>query len=302
MVGPGDDAGVVRFKNCFLVETIDVITPIVDDPYTFGAICAANAVSDVYAMGGTPLSALAILGFPSCDFEAPVIRRLLKGCIDKLGEADTCLIGGHSIEDKEFKFGLAVTGVVGGKAILKVAGASPGDILILTKPLGTGIVTSAAKKGKVKGAFLSKAVASMLRLNKHASKAAVLSGSRSATDVTGFGLLGHGLNMAKSSKADLVIWYDRVPVMDGVKKFAGAGLAPGGAQRNLDFCGSDVTFPTGFPNYAKLILSDPQTSGGMLIALPPKGLKKFERSAKKEKMSYWIIGEVAKGRGKIIVK
>jgi selenide,water dikinase len=302
VVGPGDDAGVVRFKDCFLVETIDVITPIVDDPYTFGAICAANAVSDVYAMGGTPLSALAVLGFPSCDFKASVIRRLLKGCIDKLGEADTCLIGGHSIEDKEFKFGLAVTGVVGRNDILKVAGASPGNILVLTKPLGIGIVTSAAKKGKVKGAALNKAIASMLRLNKHASKAAVLSGSRSATDVTGFGLLGHGLNMAKSSKADFVIWYDRVPVMDGVKKFAGAGLAPRGAQRNLDFCSRDVTFPVDFPHDAKLVLSDPQTSGGMLIALPEKGLKKFERSAKKENMPYWIIGEVVRGKGKIIVK
>lgn len=302
MVGPGDDAGVVRFKDCFLVETIDVITPIVDDPYTFGAICAANAVSDVYAMGGTPLSALAVLGFPSCDFKASVIRRLLKGCIDKLGEADTCLIGGHSIEDKEFKFGLAVTGVVGRNAILKVAGALPGNILVLTKPLGTGIITSAAKKGKVKSATLNQAIASMLRLNKHASKAAVLSGSRSATDITGFGLLGHGLNIAKSSKADLVIWYDRVPVMDGVKKFAAASLSPRGAQRNLDFCRRDVTFPAGFPHDAKLVLSDPQTSGGMLISLPEKGLKKFERSAKKENMPYWIIGEVVRGKGKIIVK
>lgn len=292
----------MRFKDCLLVETIDVITPIVDDPYTFGAICAANAVSDVYAMGGTPLSALAILGFPSCDFKASVIRRLLKGCIDKLAEADTCLIGGHSIEDKEFKFGLAVTGVVGSKAILKVAGASPGNILVLTKPLGTGIITSAAKKGKAMGAVLKKVIASMLQLNSAASKAAVLSGSRSATDVTGFGLLGHGLNIAKSSGADLVIYYDRVPVMDRVKKFAGAGLAPGGARRNLDFCSRDVAFPSGFPADAKLILSDPQTSGGMLIALPPMGLKKFERIAKKEKMPYWVIGEVVKGKGKIIVK
>lgn len=279
-----------------------MITPIVDDPYTFGAICAANAVSDVYAMGGIPLSALAVLGFPSCDFKASVIKRLLKGCIDKLAEADACLIGGHSIEDKEFKFGLAVTGVVDKKAILKVAGASPGDVLVLTKPLGTGILTSAAKRGKVKSAVLNKVIASMLSLNRTASKAAVMSGSGSATDVTGFGLLGHGLNIAKSSKADLVIYYDRVPVMDGVRKFAEAGMVPGGAKRNLDFCSRDVKFPTDFPNDAKLILSDPQTSGGLLIALPPKGLKKFERLARKEKMSYWEIGEVMKGKGKIIIK
>jgi len=292
----------VRFKDRLLVETIDVITPIVDDPYTFGAICAANAVSDVYAMGGAPLSALAFLGFSSCDFGPTVIRKLLKGCIDKLAEADTCLIGGHSIEDREFKFGLSVTGIADKKTILKVGGAAPGDILVLTKPLGTGIITSAAKKGKVKGAALNRAVASMLLLNKTASKAAVLSGSRSATDVTGFGLLGHGLNIAKNSKTDLVVLYDSVPVMNGVKKLAGAGMAPGGARRNLDFCSRDVIFPPDFSKGAQLVLSDPQTSGGMLIALPPKGLKKFEKIAGREKMPYWIIGGVVKGKGRIIVK
>lgn len=302
VVGPGDDAGVLRFKDILLVETIDVITPIVDDPYTFGAICAANSVSDVYAMGGTPLSALAVLGFSSCDFGASVIKRLLKGCIDKLEEAGACLIGGHSIEDKELKFGLAVTGVVDSKTILKVAGASPGDILVLTKPLGTGILTSAAKRGKVKNAALNKVITSMLQLNKTASKAAVLSGSRAATDVTGFGLLGHGLNIAKSSAADLVIFYDKVPVMNGTIKFAAEGIVPKGARRNFDFCSKEVIFTKNISQDERLILSDPQTSGGLLIALPPKGLKKFERIAKKENMPYWIIGKVIKGEGKIIVK
>ncbi len=285
-----------------LVETVDVITPIVDDPYEFGAICAANSVSDVYAMGGTPLSALAVLGFSSCDFSSSVIKRLLKGCIDKLDEAGACLVGGHSIEDKELKFGLAVTGVVDRKTILRVAGASPGDILVLTKPLGTGILTSAAKRGRVKGSALNKVIASMLQLNKAASKAAVLSGSRAATDVTGFGLLGHGLNMAKSSRADLVIFYDKVPVMNGVKKFVAEGIVPKGARKNYDFCSKDIIFTKNFSHDDQLILSDPQTSGGLLIALPPKGIKKFERIAKKDKISYWVIGEVIKGKGKIIVK
>lgn len=301
-MGPGDDAGVLRFKGNLIVETIDVITPIVDDPYTFGAICAANAVSDVYAMGGTPLSALAFLGFSSCDFGPPVIKRLLKGCVNKLKEAGACLLGGHSIEDNEFKFGLAVTGVVDKKAILKVDGASPGNLLILTKPLGTGILTSASKRGKIKGAALNKVIASMLRLNKTSSKAAVLSGARSATDVTGFGLLGHGLNMAKSSKVDLVIFYNRVPLMDGAKRYASEGIIPKGAQRNLEFCGKDVDFPKGLSNEDKLIMSDPQTSGGLLIALPAKGMRTFEDFAKREKMPYWIIGEVVKGKGRIIVK
>ncbi|MBI4850175.1 MAG: selenide, water dikinase SelD [Nitrospirae bacterium] len=302
VVGPGDDAGVLRFKSNLLVETVDVITPIVDDPYTFGAICAANSVSDVYAMGGRPLSALAILGFSSCDYPSSAVKSLLKGCIDKLKEAGACLIGGHSIDDKEFKFGLAVTGAIDNKTILKVAGASAGEVLILTKPLGTGIITSAAKRGKVKSAALNRVIASMLKLNKTASMAAVACGSQSATDVTGFGLLGHGLNMAKSSKADLVIFYDKVPLMDEVKKCAAAGLVPKGAQRNLEFCKKDVIFSNGISKEEQLILSDPQTSGGLLIALPPKGLKKFDRIAKKERMPYWIIGEVIKGKGRIIVR
>ncbi len=302
MVGPGDDAGIFRYNNTLLVETVDVITPIVDDPYTFGAICAANAVSDVYAMGGIPLTALAILGFASCDFSSLVIKKLLKGCIDKLEEAGACLIGGHSIEDNEFKFGLAVTGIIETKTILKTDGASPGDILILTKPLGTGIITSAYKRGKLKNHALKEVVASMLKLNKTASKAAVMCGAQSATDVTGFGLLGHGLNIAKSSGADLVISYDKVPLMKGVRKYAALGLAPKGAHRNFVFCSRDVIFPVNFPKEAQLILSDPQTSGGLLIALPSKGLKKFDNVAKKEKMSYWIIGEVQKGKGKIVIE
>jgi selenide,water dikinase len=302
VVGPGDDAGIFRYNNILLVETVDVITPIVDDPYTFGAICAANSVSDVYAMGGTPLTALAILGFASCDFSSSVIKNLLKGCIDKLEEAGACLIGGHSIEDNEFKFGLAVTGSVDKKTILRVAGASPNDILILTKPLGTGILTSAAKRGKLKKAALNKVIASMLQLNKTASIAAVLSGARAATDVTGFGLLGHGLNIAKSSMVDLVIYYDKIPLMNEAGKFAASGSVPKGALRNLEFCSKDVIFSETFPKEAQLILSDPQTSGGLLIALPPGGMKKFDAFAKREKMPYWPIGEVVRGNGKIIVK
>jgi selenide,water dikinase len=302
VVGPGDDAGVFRYKNNFLVETVDVITPIVDDPHTFGAICAANAVSDIYAMGGTPLTALAILGFASCDFGSAVIRKLLRGAIDKLNEAGACLIGGHSIEDKEFKFGFAVTGVVDKNKILKAGGASAGDILILTKPLGTGILTAAAKKGKVKKISLNKVVDSMLMLNKNASQAAVSAGAKGATDVTGFGLLGHALNMAKTSKVNLIIHNEKVPLMNKVHVLAEADLVPKGAKNNLAFCSKNSTFAKSISSGEKLVLSDPQTSGGLLIALPPKELKKFGRIMKKARMSYWIIGEVKKGRGRIIVE
>ena len=301
-MGPGDDAGVFRHKDTFLVETVDVITPIVDDPYTFGAICAANSVSDVYAMGGNPLTALAILGFASCDFDPPVIRKLMDGAADKLEEAGACLIGGHSIEDHEFKFGFSVTGVVEKDNILKVAGASAGEILVMTKPLGTGILTSAAKKGKIKISALNAVIDSMLMLNKTASKAAVAAGSRSATDITGFGLLGHALNIARSSKADLVIDSKKVPLMDNVKELSDAEAVPKGAKSNLDFCIKGTDFAKSVTKGSRLALSDPQTSGGLLISLPADGLKKFDRVMKKENLPYWTIGEVRKGKGRIIVE
>lgn len=285
-----------------MVETVDVITPIVDDPYTFGAVCAANSVSDVFAMGGRPLTALAILGYASCDFGPPVIRQLLKGSVEKLNEAGACLIGGHSIEDEQFKFGFAVSGVVEKNAVLKVAGASAGDVLVLTKPLGTGILTSAVKLKKMKKAGLKTVVDSMLMLNKKASEAAVSAGSRAATDVTGFGLLGHALNIAKSSKVNLVIQYDKVPLMSRVKEFIAKGVVPKGAKNNLSFCSKNVDFSAGIEDVDRLSMSDPQTSGGLLICLPPKGLKKFKQRAGREKMPYWIIGEVVKGRGRIKVE
>jgi selenide,water dikinase len=302
VVGPGDDAGVFRHKDTFLVDTVDVITPIVDDPYTFGAICAANSVSDVYAMGGKPLTALAILGFASCDFGASVIKKLLDGAADKLEEAGACLIGGHSIEDNEFKFGFSVTGVVEKDSILEAGGASAGEILVITKKLGTGILTSAVKKKKIKHSALNAVIDSMLMLNKTASKAAVSAGSKGATDVTGFGLLGHALNIARRSKADLVIQSETVPLMDNVRELSARGAVPKGAKTNLDFCKKGTTFSKSVTEGIKLALSDPQTSGGLLVSLPPEGLKKFDRIMKKENLPYWTIGEVRKGRGSIIVE
>lgn len=302
IIGPGDDAGVCVFKDVAIIETVDVITPIVDDPYTFGAISAANSMSDVYAMGGVPVSAVAILGFSSCVFSVSVIKALLKGAIDKLQEAGASLIGGHSIEDKEFKFGLSVIGMVSKDKILRSDGASAGDVLILTKPLGTGILSSAFKKGVIKMSVFNQAISSMLALNKIASKAAVLSGSRAATDITGFGLLGHMLNMVGGKKLDFEISYERIPIMDNVRKLAASGIVPKGAHNNLEFVSNKVVFPRDFLNEEKLILSDPQTSGGLLIALPKTAQIKFEKTAKREKIPYWVIGEVVEGKGRIIVK
>jgi selenide,water dikinase len=302
VVGPGDDAGVFRHKGVLMVETVDVITPIVDDPYTFGAICAANSVSDIYAMGGTPLTALAILGYASCDFAPDVIKSLLKGAKDKLEEAGACLIGGHSIEDNELKFGFAVSGVVDKDSILKVAGAKAGDILVMTKELGTGILTSAVKLKKMRESGLKSVIKSMLTLNKTASKAAVSAGAHGATDVTGFGLLGHSLNIAKSSKVNLVINYDDVPFMERVREFIKAGVIPKGAKKNLEFCLKSAKFSSSLTEVDKLTLSDPQTSGGLLISMPQKGLAKFKRIMAREKVPYRIIGEVTKGRGRVIVR
>lgn len=285
-----------------MVETVDVITPIVDDPYTFGAICAANAVSDIYAMGGTPLTALAILGFAPCDFGTAVIRRLLRGAVDKLKEARTCLIGGHSIEDTEFKFGFAISGVVDRDKILRTSGALPGDILVLTKQLGTGILTSAAKLGRLKQTALKPVIASMLTLNKTVSKAAVSAGAKTATDITGFGLLGHALNIAKNSRVNLIIRSDKIPFMKRARVLIAEGIIQKGAKNNLNYVSKDVSFPRVFEYPDKLALVDPQTSGGLLIALPEKGIKKFERIMKRDRMPYWIIGEVTRGRGRIIVK
>ncbi len=302
VVGPGDDAGVFQYKSNLLVETVDVITPIVDDPYTFGAICAANSVSDVYAMGGTPLTALAILGFASCDFAPAVIRSLLKGAVDKLNEAGTCLIGGHSIEDNEFKFGFAISGVVEKNNILRAGGASAGDILVLTKEIGTGILTSAVKLGKMRRPSLKPAIDSMLMLNKTAAGAAVYAGAKGATDVTGFGFLGHALNMAKRSRVNMVIHNNKIPLMKRVKDFIAAGAVPKGAKRNLEYCSKNTSFASNISNVDKLSLSDPQTSGGMLISLCPEGMKKFDKVAGREKMSYSVIGEVVEGKGKLTVK
>lgn len=303
IIGPGDDAGVCLFDDKAIVSTVDVITPLVDDPYIFGAISAANSMSDIYAMGGTPVTALAILGFSSCDYGYRVIKRLLKGATDKLREAGATLIGGHSIEDEEFKFGLSVIGRVDKNKILRISGAIPGDILVLTKPLGIGILTSALKRSvlKDKDKEMREAISLMLTLNAKASRAATEAGAHAVTDVTGFGLIGHALNMVEGSKIDFVISQQKVPVIAGVRRLVSSGIAPRGAHNNLRFYGNKVTFPRGTSMEEKLILSDPQTSGGLLIALPEGKMKRFRQFAEREEMPCWEIGEVVKGRGRIQV-
>jgi selenide,water dikinase len=298
IVGPGDDAGVyLLYADTALVETVDVITPVVDDPFTFGAISATNSLSDIYAMGGRPLTAMAILGFPSCDYGPEVIKEILHGAVKKLGEAEVVLIGGHSIEDQELKFGLSVTGVIKKDRILRTRGAVPGDILIITKPLGIGILTTALKGQKMSEDELKEIIEMMLTLNDRASKAALEANAHAMTDITGFGLLGHAYNMVRDSETDFNLSFDSIPVLPRVREMIDIGMVPEGAYNNLKFLKGKVLFPDGFSEENQLVLSDPQTSGGLLISITEKSLKIFER----ESISFSVIGRVEKGKGKIRV-
>lgn len=298
LVGPGDDAGVHLIGDQAVVETVDVITPVVNDPFTFGAISAANSISDVYAMGGMPLTALAIAGFPSCDYEPAVLKEVIRGAVSTLKRAGAVLIGGHSFQNDEMKFGLSVTGVVDKERILRVLGAADGDVIIMTKPLGIGILSTALKGGKLTDVEMTTAIEWMLTLNEAASELAVRAEASACTDITGFGLLGHSVNMLRGSRLDFVIYNERVPVMAKVFEMIDAGMVPEGAYHNLRFLDGKVEFPANFPEERKLLLSDPQTSGGLLITMKKEGLKIFEESG----TFYVVIGEAVKGTGKVVVK
>ena len=263
-----DDAGVFLVADGLaLVQTVDFFAPVVDDPYAFGRIAAANALSDVYAMGGEPLTALAIVGFPIDALPHEVLTTILRGGQDALREAGCRLVGGHSVVDEEVKFGLSVTGRVAPDRILTNAGARPGDRLVLTKPIGTGILTTAARAGRADAAHLDAAIGVMSALNRDAAAAAVHLAARCATDVTGFGLLGHASHVARASGVTVRIRAADVPTMDGARELAASGVAPGGTRRNLDYL-EPLTAWGGADDVVRRLLADPQTSGGLLVALP----------------------------------
>jgi selenide,water dikinase len=264
-----DDAGVYRWEGGpALVQTVDFFTPIVDDPYTYGQIAAANAVSDVYAMGGRPLTALAIAAFPKDGLEPETIRAIFRGGFDKLREAGVSLLGGHTVQDPEIKFGYAVTGAIDPARVLSNAGARPGDILFLTKPLGTGIVGTAIKFDRVDPSLASLAVQSMQTLNRAAAEAlqALPAGTvHACTDVTGFGLLGHATEMARASGVTIEIDAQTVPIFAGVLAIAERNRS-GGLGSNQEHFGGAVRIDPGVETARELVLYDPQTSGGLLIA------------------------------------
>jgi selenide,water dikinase len=265
-----DDAGVYAWEGGpALVQTVDFFTPIVDDPYTYGQIAAANAVSDIYAMGGRPLTALAIAGFPEDLVDADTIRAVFRGGHDKLQEAGTALLGGHTVRDREIKFGYAVTGAVDPKRMLTNAGAQPGDVLILTKPLGTGIVGTAIKFGRAPADLVQAAVASMRTLNKAAAEAlAAVPGAHACTDITGYGLLGHGSEMSGGSGVTLELHANVLPVFPGVRDLIAANRS-GGLESNREHFAPGVEVQAGVPEDLIDLAYDPQTSGGLLVAVDP---------------------------------
>jgi len=264
-----DDAAVYRLNNDIaLVQTVDFFTPIVDDPYQFGAISAANSLSDIYAMGGRPIFALNIVGFPSSRLPLSVLEQILLGARDKAAEAGIEIVGGHTVEDNEPKFGLAVTGMVHPAQLLRNDTAQPGDALVLTKPIGVGILTTAIKRGLAANDDVQRTVTLMATLNGPAAEAALSVGANACTDITGFGLLGHLREIAAGSMVEVTLCAGDVPVLAAARDFAAAGVVPGGSKNNLEHVSPHVTFAKTISPVERLILADAQTSGGLLICLP----------------------------------
>jgi selenide,water dikinase len=292
-----DDAGVfVVSDDLALVQTLDFFAPIVDDPYLFGQIAAANALSDVYAMGGQPMTAMNIVGWPAPKLDVAILGDILRGGQDKVHEAGALIVGGHTVIDDEVKYGLSVTGRVHPKKILSNAAAAPGDQLVLTKPIGTGLLATAMKKGNLSQPATDALYANMTRLNAHAAQVAVTLGARCATDVTGFGLLGHAYHLAKASRVTLSIDRARVPLLPEARALATSGLRTGGLERNEAYLESRITWG---PSTAidKALLQDPQTSGGLLVCVPAARLAEYLSTVD----GAVHIGEVTPGTGTVVI-
>ena len=297
-----DDAGVYLLNDeVALVQTVDFFTPIVDDPFTFGEIAVANALSDVYAMGGTPLTALNLAAFPIKTLSPSILKEILLGGLSKMGEAGVALVGGHTVEDPEVKYGLAVTGLVHPNKILTNAKAMPGDQLVLTKPLGTGIISTALKGGMASEGAVRKIVDSMKALNRKASEWMITFGAHACTDITGFGFIGHAMEMVLASQVGMVIRSKDIPIFPEALEYARLGLIPGGAHLNRQFFSCRVDIASNVLALLVDLLYDPQTSGGLLISLPAIDAERLvETLRKKEDIDSKIVGEVVEEpKGKI---
>lgn len=297
-----DDAGVYQINDeIALVQTVDFITPIVDDPYTYGRIAAVNALSDIYAMGGKPLTALNIVGFPRRSLDLSILTDILRGGLEVVHEAGAVLLGGHTVDDSELKYGLSVTGTVHPQKVVKNSEARVGDVLILTKALGTGIISTANKAGMAEAGILQKAVDSMTRLNDQASEAMLAAGAHACTDITGFGLLGHASEMARGCGLSFRFFFSRIPILSGTGEYAAQGMVPGGAYCNQDHFGREISISETVPESERIILFDPQTSGGLLIALPAAAGESLLDNLKKRGIAEAaLVGEVIVRERKLI--
>ena len=300
---PFADAGVYRLdEERALVQSVDFFTPVVDDPRSYGRIAAANALSDIYAMGGRPLTALSLVGFPAC-LDHSILVEILRGCAEKVQEAGAIIVGGHTVEDEEPKIGLAVTGLVHPERMLSTVGARPGDLLLLSKPLGTGVLATALK-GEVLGETdLAEAIAGMAALNRNAAEAAAEIGVTASTDLTGFGLLGHALELASASAVLVEIDAAALPVYPQTREMAAMGLIPTGSYNNRDYYLPRVLNAGELPNDIVDILADPQTSGGLLLAVAPEKAAALQQRLQEKGEKGWLVGRVAEGPvGKLRVR
>jgi len=297
-----DDAGVYKLnEDTALIQTVDFFTPVVDDPYWFGQIAAANSLSDVYAMGGKPLTAMNIVCFPSQKLDYTVLAQMLKGGFDKVNEAGALMLGGHSVDDDEPKFGLSVTGTVHPEQVKTNAAAKTGDRIILTKPLGTGIITTALKGELIKEKDAEEAVEVMAELNAAAAELVQEYNINACTDITGFGLLGHAYEMAAASKAGIQLYYSRIPLLNRVEELAAEGMVPGGAYRNRDYLKTCVKINSSVNDIEASILFDPQTSGGLLITIPSAESESLIKEMKKRGIKGEVIGDVVDNPGIVTV-
>lgn len=301
----GDDAGIYDIGNGnVLVQTVDVFTPSVDEPYAFGQVAAANSVSDIYAMGGIPLTALSVIGFPVHKLAENIMYEILRGGIEKMKEAGVSIIGGHSINDDQIKAGFAVTGIMDKDKIITNAGAQDGDVLILTKPLGTGIIAFAAQIDRADAASINEAKDSMTTLNKKASQLMVEFGAHACTDITGFGLMGHLTEMAASSGVDMEIIWNNLPLLDGVMKYVDDGIIPGSVERNRESSSDHVIAGRNISREMLDVCFDAQTSGGLLISISHESAEKLLKKLHEVGISRAaIVGKVlSKGAGNVYVR
>ncbi|MEM8859439.1 MAG: selenide, water dikinase SelD [Chloroflexota bacterium] len=293
-----DDAGVYQLNDQqAIINTTDFFPPVVDDPYDFGAIAAANALSDVYAMGGKVLFAMNLVAFPS-GLDTAILEEMLRGGAEKVAEAGGVIVGGHSVADKEPKYGLAVTGLIEPEKVKRKGGAKPGDVLMLTKPLGVGVITTALKRGKTDDADVAAAVEAMKTLNKAGAEAAQAADAHAMTDITGFSILGHGFEMAKAGEVTFRLKAADMPLHKGTVRYAEMGTIPGGTGRNIDFFGQHVTFAPDVSELMQKILWTPETSGGLLVAIAPDQVETF----KQHMPDAAVVGTVEAGGTAIVVE